>query len=191
MMNLKEGLALAAGLMLIATAALAESGGPGTFSDLSPGNQKIARALFEAQHPTVNGPQPLSMNQIAALKSHEGWGRVFKEMKAEGLVHEKNLGEVISSYEHHRHDTRAGSSSGRTIVTTGNGHTFASGSDNGHAQAGKSGDAGSEGVGHGFASADHGHDVTVSTAGGATSGGASVSSSGGGGSHGVAAGHAH
>ena len=193
-MNLKEGLALAAGLVLMASAALAEtkSGGSGSFSDLSPGNQNIARALFYAQHPGPNGPQPLSMNQIAALKSHEGWGRVFKEMKAEGLVHEKNLGEVVSSYEHHLHDTRAGSPSGRTIVTTGNGHTFASGSDNGHAQAGKSGDAGSEGAGHGFASAEHGHDVTVSTAGGATSGGgASVSASGGGGSHGVAAGHAH
>ncbi|HEV2550699.1 MAG TPA: hypothetical protein VGU20_25525 [Stellaceae bacterium] len=194
MMNLKEGLALAAGLMLMASAALAEtkSGSAGSFSDLSPGNQNIARALFYAQHPAANGPQPLSMNQIAALKGQEGWGEVFKQMKAEGLVNEKNLGEVVSSYEHHRHDTRAASSNGRTTVTTGNGHAFASGSDNGHAQTGKSGDAGSEGAEHGLASADHGHDVTVSTAGGATNaGGASASSAGGAGAHGGATGHAH
>jgi hypothetical protein len=195
MMTLKDGLALAAGLVLMATAALAEtkSGGPGSFSDLSPGNQNIARALFYAQHLAPNGPQPLSVNQIAALKgSHEGWGEVFQQMKAEGLVNEKNLEEVVSSYEHHRRDTRAGSSNGRTIVTTGNGHSFASGSDNGHGQAGKAGDVGSDGGAHGSASADHDHDVTVSTAGGATSGGgASVASAGGGGSHGVAAGHAH
>src|SRR5215472_13800458 len=144
MMNLKEGLALAAGLMLMASAALAEtkSGSPGSFGDLSPGNQNIARALFYAQHPGPNGPQPLSMNQIAALKSHEGWGRVFKEMRAEGLVHEKNLGEVVSSYEHHLHDTHHTPSNGRTIVTTGSGRSFASGSE--HGQAG----AGSEGAEH-------------------------------------------
>src|SRR5215469_16294185 len=131
MMNLKEGLALAAGLVLMAGAALAEtkSTSPGSFSDLSPGNQNIARALFYAQHPAPNGPQPLNMNQIAALKgSHEGWGEVFKQMKAEGLVNDKNLGQVVSSYEHHLHNTtHASSSSGHTIVTTGNGRSFASG----------------------------------------------------------------
>jgi hypothetical protein len=194
MMNLKEGLALAAGLVLMASAALAEtkSGSPGSFSDLSPGNQNIARALFYAQHPAPNGQQPLSMNQIAALKSQEGWGEVFKQMKAEGLVNEKNLGQVISSYQHHLHDTHTASSSGRTVVTTGNGHSFASGSsDNGHGQTGKSGDAGSDSAEHGFSSADHGHDVTVSTAGGSASGGGALTSAGGGGSHGSAIGHAH
>src|SRR5215471_5546769 len=124
MMNLKEGLALAAGLMLMASAALAEttSGGSGSFSDLSPGNQNIARALFNAQHATANGPQPLSLNQIAALKGgHEGWGEVFKQMKAEGLVNEKNLGQVVSGYEHQLHDTHAASANGHTTVTTANG----------------------------------------------------------------------
>jgi hypothetical protein len=193
MMNLKQGLALAAGLMLMASAALAEtkSGSSGSFSDLSQGNQNIARALFNAQHPAPNGPQPLSLNQIAALKGQEGWGEVFKQMKADGLVNEKNLGEVVSSYEHHLHDTHAASPNGRTIVTTANGHAFASGSDNGHAQAGKSGDAGSDGAEHGLASADHGHDVTVSTAGGASNGGGASASSAGGGAHGGASGHAH
>jgi hypothetical protein len=195
MMNLKEGLALAAGLVLMASAALAEttSGGSGSFSDLSPGNQNIARALFNAQHATANGPQPLNLNQIAALKgSHEGWGEVFKQMKAEGLVNEKNLGEVTSSYEHHRHDSHAASSNGRTTVTTANGHAFASGSDNGHTPTGKWGETGSDGAGHGLASAEHGHDVTVSTASGAANGGgASASSGAAGGTHGGATGHAH
>ena len=194
-MSLKEGLALAAGLMLMASAALAEtkSGSPGSFSDLSPGNQNIARALFYAQHPGPNGPQPLSMNQIAALKSHEGWGRVFKEMKAEGLVHEKNLGEVVSSYEHHLHNTtHASSSSGHTIVTTGNGRSFASGSEHGNGGTGKDSDVGASSADHGIASAGHGHDadpVTVSTAGGTTNGGGASASSGGGSSHGGGVGH--
>jgi hypothetical protein len=194
MMNLKESVALAAGLMLMASTALAEtkSGNSGSFSDLSPGNQNIARALFYAQHPASNGPQPLSMNQIAALKGHEGWGEVFKQMKAEGLVNEKNLGQVISGYQHHLHDTHTTSPSGRTIVTTGNGHAFASGSNNGHGQAGKSGDVGLDGAEHGSASASHGHDVTISTAGGAADGGgASVATAGGGSSHGGGTAHAH
>ena len=194
MMNLKEGLALAAGLMLMASAALAEtkSGSPGSFSDLSPGNQNIARALFYAQHPAPNGPPPLSMNQIAALKGQEGWGEVFKQMKAEGLVNEKNLGEVVSSYEHHLHDTHAASSNGRASITTANGHAYASGSDNGHTPTGKWDEAGSGGAGHGLASSDHGHDVMVSTASGTTNGGgASASSGAAGGTHGGATGHAH
>jgi hypothetical protein len=193
MMNLKEGLALAAGLMLMASAALAEtkSSGTSTFNSLSPGNQNIARALFYAQHPAPNGPQPLSMNQIAALKGEEGWGDVFKQMKAEGLVNEKNLGVVISSYQHHRHDTHATSSGGRTIVTTGSGRSFGSGSDHGNGAAGKDTEIGSGSAEHGSASADHGHDVTVSTAGGATNGGGgSVASAGGGSSHGGGTGNA-
>lgn len=53
-MNLKESLALAAGLMLMASAALAEtkSSGSGSFSDLSPGNQNIARTR-KPRHPMV------------------------------------------------------------------------------------------------------------------------------------------
>ncbi|HEY3144915.1 MAG TPA: hypothetical protein VGJ75_01120, partial [Dongiaceae bacterium] len=44
----------------------------GAFDRLSPGNQKIARSLFEAQQPTANGSAPLSLNQIAALKTGKG-----------------------------------------------------------------------------------------------------------------------
>ncbi len=43
----------------------------GAFEQLSPGNQKIARAIFESQQfsPTSpTAPKPLSLDQIAGLK---------------------------------------------------------------------------------------------------------------------------
>ena len=71
------------------------------FASLSPGEQKIARALFEAQK--IDGQAtPLTLDQITARKTpgKEGWGPVFKSMKEQGLiVNQKNLGEVVSSYE--------------------------------------------------------------------------------------------
>ena len=51
----------------------------GAFQNLSPGNQKIAQSLFDAQHPPT-GTKALTLDQIAALKGKEGWGRVFKEI---------------------------------------------------------------------------------------------------------------
>src|SRR5205814_6623259 len=84
--------------------------------------------LFSSQRPP-SGTQALSLNQIAAMKGREGWGRVFKEMKADGLVQARNLGQVVS-----RHAQTAGTStstgtaggrgtSGRasTVVTNGAG----------------------------------------------------------------------
>jgi hypothetical protein len=71
----------------------------GNFNSLSPGNQKIANALFSAQK-TTGTTTPLTKDQIAGLKGTEGWGRVFKTMKADGLVQSKNLGQVVSGYQH-------------------------------------------------------------------------------------------
>jgi hypothetical protein len=71
------------------------------FASLSPGEQKIARALFEAQAKGGTAT-PLTLDQIAAGKTpgKDGWGRVFKSMKEQGLLgNAKNLGEVVSSYE--------------------------------------------------------------------------------------------
>jgi hypothetical protein len=69
---------------------------------LSLGNQKIARSLFEAQK--VAGEvtaSALSLDQIAAMKSGGlGWGQIFKKMKEEGLIEDKNLGQVVSKYQH-------------------------------------------------------------------------------------------
>ena len=84
----------------IAVSAWAQTTGTGAFEKLSPGDQKIARALFEAQ--TTNGvTTPLTLDQVAAKKKHSGWGEIFKQMKAQGLVTDKNLGEVVSSFERH------------------------------------------------------------------------------------------
>src|SRR5260370_40823017 len=93
----------------------------GAYQKLSPGNQKVARALFEAQNtspmPTTtksgsktapapassaaagsaNGPKPFTLDQIAATKqSGTGWGQVFRQMRAQGLITDKNIGHVVA-----------------------------------------------------------------------------------------------
>ena len=101
------------------------------FQSLSPGNQKIANALFTAQSQSTSGRARLSRDQIATLKGSEGSGRVFDQMKAEGFLQEKNLGQVVSHNEHPVHASAQGamSASGRTVVITnglGRSTTFAS-----------------------------------------------------------------
>ncbi len=126
------------GFFLVTGVAAAQTAPPstptstaGAFDRLSPGNQKIAQALFEAQKPsTSSGTVPLTRNQIAAMKqSGQGWGEVFKQMKAQGLIQDKNLGQVVSTFNH-RHETsltsatrhhRASSTSSGTSITTGSG----------------------------------------------------------------------
>jgi hypothetical protein len=95
----------------------------GAYEQLSPGNQNIARALYDAQvakpstapapptkSPAVSGPKPLTLDQIAALKQpNQGWGQVFRTLKTQGLLEEKNLGQVIS---------RAQQSAAPSVVTT-------------------------------------------------------------------------
>ncbi|MBI2977597.1 MAG: hypothetical protein HYY38_01915 [Rhodospirillales bacterium] len=156
-------LILAAGPSLAQTADVTEGGGSagtteasapaesgsnttneGAFQALSPGGQKIARALFDAQkQPATDGAggtgsttggtsattgadgagtteaaAPLSLDDIAAAKaSGTGWGRVFKEMKAEGLIAEKNLGQVISGANHRNRLTGSGTP-GTTAATS-------------------------------------------------------------------------
>ncbi len=198
MNTIKERLALAAALMLMASQGFAQTSTPTTgtaattasgpsqtaFSGLSPGNQKIARSLFLAQQPTPTGPAPLSLNQIAAMEGHAGWGEVFKQMKSEGLLTAKNLGQVVSAHEASLHAGAAGA--GRSFSTGG--HSHATGDrDRGTAPSGETGEH------HGIAG---GHDrddaVTVATAGGAaasangavTHGGGDVGTHGGGGAHG-------
>ena len=82
------------------TTASAPSPNQGAFDKLSPGNQKIAKALFDAQQSSSNSTttKPLSRDDIAAMKQNgkgKGWGQVFKDMQAKGLVQEKNLGQVV------------------------------------------------------------------------------------------------
>lgn len=55
----------------------------GAFDELSPGNQKIARVLFQAQQAES---RVLSLNDIAAMRQRaRGWGAIFIDMKAQGL----------------------------------------------------------------------------------------------------------
>jgi hypothetical protein len=78
----------------------------GAYERLSPGNQKIARALFDAQAAiAVAGPtggaRKLTLDEIAAQRrGGQAWGQVFHGMRARGLLHESNLGQVVSRYEH-------------------------------------------------------------------------------------------
>lgn len=95
----------------------------GAFEQLSPGNQKIARAIFESR-PSASTPlasaRPLSLDQIAQMKQGgRGWGAIFHDMKAKGLVQDKNLGQAVSRFNHEHK-----SASGRgTQITTASGKT--------------------------------------------------------------------
>lgn len=68
----------------------------GAFERLAPGDQRIARSLFEAQRRDLPPGGRLTLDHIAAKKGSEGWSLVFREMKAQGLVTAKNLDQVVS-----------------------------------------------------------------------------------------------
>jgi hypothetical protein len=148
----------------------------GAFQNLSPGDQKIANALFAAQPRTTTGPARLSRDQIAALKGSEGWGQVFSQMKTEGLLQAKNLGQVVSRSEHQIHATTTGamSQSGRTVgVTNGLGRTTTF-------TSAHSASVGGTGGGHSVASAHANTGGPVTHAGGSvTQPGGSVTHAGG------------
>jgi len=99
----------------------------GAFESLSPGNQKIARAIFDSERragPTA-ATTPLSLDEIAAMKQGgKGWGEVFKEMKSQGLVQDRNLGQAVSRQAVSRM-TRGGggATAARHEITTASGKT--------------------------------------------------------------------
>jgi hypothetical protein len=140
---MRSSVAAAAILLLLASPAFAGSDSSGkavpaantaapatssSFDALSAGDRKIARALFMAQHPTASGPAPLSLNQIADLKTSSSWAKVFKQMQSGGLVQAKSLGQVVEGYEHQRRTERRNgpSSSRQVLVTNGQGFIVAS-----------------------------------------------------------------
>lgn len=88
-------IALVASIDLLAASAFAQAPG-GAFDRLAPGEQKIARSLYDAQRRDLAPGRRLTLDQIAATKRADGWGNVFKDMKAQGLVTQKNMGQVIS-----------------------------------------------------------------------------------------------
>jgi len=73
------------------------------FDKLSLGNQKVAASLHQAQtpgtSPTGSAIGLLTLQQIASKRlSGQSWGQIFREMKAQGLVQEKSLSQVVSRY---------------------------------------------------------------------------------------------
>ncbi len=125
----------------------------GAYASLSPGNQKIARALFEAQKTGSGGTTaPLTLDDIAAKKQggQGGWGKIFKDMKAQGLVQEKNLGQVVSR-QHRAGNGHVGTDKHRDgeqegkyeHSSSGRGNAYASGS--GRSEAGRAEGAGGHG----------------------------------------------
>ena len=142
----------------------------GNFDSLSPGNQKIANALFSAQKTTGTTLTPLTKNQIAGLKSTEGWGRVFKTMKADGLIQAKNLGQVVSGYNHSQRSstTSAARSSARTTTTAST--TARGGRFSASARTGSRVSSAGIANGRGFARTSHAMGGRVAMGGGGFSG---------------------
>jgi len=162
----------------------------GNFDSLSPGNQKIANALFSAQK-TTGTTTPLTKNQIAGLRSTEGWGRVFKTMKADGLVTAKNLGHVVSSYNHSQRSSTTSTARGSSRTTTTASASTRGGRSTTHASARSGGRFSSVGMtsGRGFAGGSHAMGGRVAMGGGVGHGGMGGGVGGGGFSHGGGGGH--
>jgi hypothetical protein len=151
-----------------------ETGGTsevGAAESLSPGNRKIADSLFDSQTIGSSGQQAWSLDQIAAAKqSGQGWGEIFHQMKADGLIQAKNLGQVVSG---RYRPPATGSGSTTVVITNGAGATAAVADVGGRGRA-----HGSDGKGPGsdrVSGAAHGHGnghaeleggVGVTTAGG-------------------------
>ncbi len=144
----------------------------GSFDNLSTGNKKIARSLMDAQTlPADSSSDPLTLDQIAAAKGDTGWGNVFKQMQSEGLVQEKNLGQVVSNYQRNSmtvatETTTAAttaSAASKTLPEQANGKAMGSNSRAEIAAAGN-GKGNAYGVSNNSASAANG----ITTAGGTT-----------------------
>jgi len=109
----------------------------GAYQKLSPGNQKIAKALYDAQQSKTS-----SLDQIATMKQHKGWGEIFKEMKASGQIPPavKNLGELVS-----KSHAQSGKSDDTTVTSaSGKSQEAGSKSGKGHSE-GDSSEAGASG----------------------------------------------
>ena len=96
----------------------------GAYEALSASDQKIAEALFNSQVVTADGKEPLNLDRIAASKQRSGWGLIFKQLKADGLLDAKNLRDLTSGRYQRR--SRAKSRRSRrparaTVVTTASG----------------------------------------------------------------------
>jgi hypothetical protein len=77
----------------------------GAFDKLSLGNQKVAAALYYAQSPrsasgATHASRRLTLEEIATKRGRgQTWGQIFRDMKAQGLVQERTLGQVVARYQ--------------------------------------------------------------------------------------------
>lgn len=76
------------------------------FTGLAPGEQRIARALYDAQMGgdasgsrwADPGTRLRTLDEIAGMQRNAGWSQVFKQLKAEGLIAEQTLGHVVARW---------------------------------------------------------------------------------------------
>lgn len=161
------GLLMLCEMLFAASTLFAQTPG-GAFEQLSPGNQKLARALFEAQPSRLPpGTRPLTLDEIAARKQSGGggWGRVYSGMKAEGLTTTRNVGQAVSGYNHRHHVSSAGTVTTAANRTVPHGHSVNAGRG-----AGPKASTGDHGRSAMSASKAPAHTDRIASSGGATHG---------------------
>ena len=85
--------------------AIASSNAPSPFASLSPGNRRIAVALFESQKPTALNVQPMTLEQVAQEKRNgKTWNEVFQAMKSQGLIQAETLAQVLGRHDRARYN---------------------------------------------------------------------------------------
>ena len=174
MSSIIAAITLAAGIAAAQTPPPPAPGG--AFESLSPGNQKIALAIFDSERrgAATATTKPLSLDEIAAMKQGgSGWGEVFKQMKSQGLVQDRNLGQAVSRVS--RGAGRA--TAAGTEITTASGKTVMVG---GHERS-DAALSGRRGFGSDDARGDAGTSAVVSHG---RDGGDASAARGGAGSHG-------
>lgn len=76
----------------------------GVYESLSPGNKRVAVALFEAQKTSAPDVTLLTLDQIAQeRRSGKSWGDVFLAMKSQGQIQAETLAQVLGRYNRARH----------------------------------------------------------------------------------------
>ena len=167
------------GAVMGTSSAQAQTPAEGAYEQLSTGNQKIARALFDAQvkPSTTTAPttsktsstttKPLTLDQIAAMKqSGQGWGQVFQSLKAQGLVQDKNLGQVVSRANHVSSTSVVTTAANRAYPVTRPAHALKGQGDDGASASPAMGNGAGNGNAALAGSASHGNAGGMSHAGG-------------------------
>ena len=76
---------------------------------LTPGDPRIGLALHAAQSATGSvvtagsssaelQTRPWTLDEIMAMEQHQGWSRVFRVLKSQGLLEEQTLGHLVARW---------------------------------------------------------------------------------------------